>query len=245
LKEFIFRVSYFPVELKLLPRGPDMGIKPGITADVPDGAPSVTIKADAISFSAKFVEVANLEQAEWCQLIEQDSDDCWVGFKFSEGERPMDSLRFELNGSAGKSRIVQTGAFVNGRPLLGRTAQKERRESTFEMTFDRRKEVWFTRLRPTFERMALYENISSIPSEAKGVYRYLDVNDELLYLGKGNIRDCLASRGRDEWGIRKIEFSIIANDEDSLRWMHHYVTEYRSNHGEMPAMKRIRRLELP
>jgi hypothetical protein len=233
------------VELEIAPRGHDMGISPTIITAVPDGAPSVTIKAAAIYFSAKFVEVANLEQAEWCQLIEQDSDDCWVGFKFSVGERPMDSLRFEPNGSAGKSRIVRTGAFINGSPLLGQTAKKEGLESTFELTLDRRKEVWFTRLRPTFERMALYENSSSIPSEAKGIYRYLDVNDELLYLGKGNIRDCLDSRGRDEWGIHKIEFSIIANDEDSLRWMHHFVTEYRSNHGEMPAMKRIRGLELP
>ena len=222
-----------------------LGIKPAIIAAVPDGAPSVTIKADAISFSAKFVEVANLEHAEWCQLIEHDDDDCWIGFKFSEVKRPRGSLSFAPNGSDSKRRIVWTGAFINGSPLIGKTAQKERHERTYELTFDRHNKLWFTRLRPTFERTAFYENSFSIPSEAKGIYRYLDVNGELLYLGKGKIRDCLASRGRDEWGIHKIEYSNIADDENSLRWMHHYVTEYRSKHGEMPAMKRIRGLELP
>jgi hypothetical protein len=233
------------VKLEIAPRGYDMEIRPSVITAVPDGAPSVTIKADAMYFSAKFVEVANVEHAEWCQLIENYDDHCWIGFKFVEGEKPRDSLRFATNGSDSKSRIIRTGAFVNGSPLLGQTAHRERHERTFELNLDRRKELWFTRLRPTFERMALYENSSSIPSEARGIYRYLDVNGELLYIGKGNIRDCLASRGRDEWGIYKIEFSIIANDEHSLRWMHHYLTEYRSNHGEVPAMKRIRGHKLP
>jgi hypothetical protein len=220
-------------------------MRPSITTTVPDEAPSVSIKADAMTFSAKFVEVANVEHAEWCQIIEKDDDDCWIGFKFIEGEKPRDSLRFEANGSDSKSRIIRTGAFINGGPLLGQAAHRERREITFELIFDTRNKLWFARLRPTFERLALYENSSSIPAEAKGIYRYLDVNGELLFIGSGQIRDCLAARGRDEWGIHKIEYSNIADDETSLTWTHYYATEYRSKHGEMPAIKRIKGHELP
>ncbi len=220
-------------------------MRPSITTTVPDGAPSVSIKADAMTFSAKFVEVAKLEQAEWCQLIMQANDDCWVGFKFSEGERPRDSLRLAPNGSASKSRIVWASAFINGNRLLGQTSQKERSERTFELTFDHRNELWFLRLRPTFESMALYEDRTSVSPEAKGIYRYLDVSGAPLYIGKGGIRDRLAARGRDDWGIHKIEYSIIANEEYSMKWMSHYISEYRSEYGELPSAKRIRGQELP
>ncbi len=93
--------------------------------------------------------------------------------------------------------------------------------------------------------MALYEDRTSISPEAKGIYRYLDVSGAPLYIGKGGIRDRLAARGRDDWGIHKIEYSIIANEEYSMKWMSHYISEYRSEYGELPSAKRIRGQELP
>ena len=58
----------------------------------------------------------------------------------------------------------------------------------------------------------------TIPEGATGIYRYRNSDDEVIYIGRGNIRDRLRSPERKDWDIAKVEYSLI-NDRCEMAKM--------------------------
>jgi hypothetical protein len=192
------------------------------------------------SFSAKFIRNNNLEDMEFIQFLMDDENPFWLGFRFFKDKGPYGCLTLGGSADSATKRFTSTG-LVNGNPLLTAIARKaDPASKTFSIQFDKRNECWFIELVPSFEKSFLLKDKATIPYEAKGIYRYLGIQGELLYIGKGRVRDRLESPERKEWGIHRIEYSIIETDDEALQWEAHYISEHVQRFGVLPPMNRVK-----
>jgi hypothetical protein len=192
------------------------------------------------SLSAKFIRNNKLEDMESIQFLMDDENPFWLGFKFFKDKGPAGSLALGKSKDSATTRFTSTG-LVNGNPLLTAITRKTDAQSkTFSIQFDKRNDCWFIELRPSFERAFLFKDKGTIPYEAKGIYRYLGIKGDLLYIGKGAVRDRLESPERREWGIHTIEYSILESDELALQWESHYISDHVQRFGVLPPLNRVK-----
>lgn len=93
--------------------------------------------------------------------------------------------------------------------------------------------MWVIQLCPAFEHSE--KSVSDVPTDANGIYRYLDAGDKIIYIGKGNVRRRYAEKGRSDWGISTIEYSIVSDDDAQFEWEHYWVEKYKEkHHGNLP-----------
>lgn len=92
---------------------------------------------------------------------------------------------------------------------------------------------------PIFENSVLKNDYLNIPSGICGIYRYLD-NGNIVYIGKGNIRDRLNEISRKEWKFDTIEYSIIQDSESQFQWESFWLNSYKkANQNYLPAYNLI------
>ena len=98
---------------------------------------------------------------------------------------------------------------------------------------------WFIRLMPAFEKSVPPSQVASLGPNAKGIYRYRS-GGEVVYIGKGNIRDRYqADPQRASWGISRIEYSLIPDDQEALEWEDWWIHRFRKrNNGHRPRYNR-------
>jgi hypothetical protein len=216
-----------------------MAIKPIVINNKASNDEVIVIGPSLSTFSAKFMKNHQLENMTSVQFLEDDEDVYWLGFKFFLEQGPTGSLAITRAADAATGRISSGGLVSNNRVLKAVASQDDKQSRTFPISFDKSNSCWFIRLRPAFERGCLYRDKSSIPSGATGIYRYFDKSDALLYIGKGVIRDRLDSNGRIDWGIHRIEYSILNDDQECLRWESYYIREYVDRFGIKPPFNRI------
>ena len=216
-----------------------MAVRPIVLDNKPSNDEVFVVGERNSTFSAKFMKSHQLEQMDWVQFQEDDEDIYWLVFKFFSDQGPVGSLAVTRAADAATGRISSGGLVSGNRVLKAVANQDDKQTRTFLIGFDKKNDCWFIRLRPAFERSCLYVDKSSIPVGVSGIYRYFDKNDSLLYIGKGVIRDRLDSSGRDQWGVHKIEYSIIQDEQECLKWESHYIREYLERFGIKPPYNRI------
>lgn len=98
--------------------------------------------------------------------------------------------------------------------------------------------LWVIQLCPAFEISAL--SVADVPRDAVGVYRYLDAKNEIIYIGKGNVRQRRAEQGRDDWGISAIQYSIVNDEDKQYEWEGYWIEKYKEkNSGSLPPFNRV------
>ena len=106
-------------------------------------------------------------------------------------------------------------------------------QNKYKPTKDGKKQI--ITLRPVFENSIKRENSSKIPSDIKGIYRYID-EGKIVYIGKGSIKDRLKEDQREEWKFDTIEYSLIDNDDEQFEWEHYWIEEFKKgNNNFLPA----------
>ena len=77
--------------------------------------------------------------------------------------------------------------------------------------------------------------IGGLGSEVKGIYRYRGGNDgdEVIYIGKGSIRDRFEQEPsrREGWGVSIIEYSIIGDDRIAYEWEAWWIEQFKRQHN--------------
>jgi hypothetical protein len=115
---------------------------------------------------------------------------------------------------------------------------------TFDRSFkaiqDGSKPEWIINLIPAFETKFKISEIDQISTALKGVYRYKDENDKIVYIGKGNIRGRLREIGRiSDWDIHLIEISEIESEELQFKWENYWLNRFKQeNNGNFPMFNR-------
>ena len=110
----------------------------------------------------------------------------------------------------------------------------------FEIKKDKVNGKFYITLRPTFEKSIGFSERNLIDSRAQGIYRYLNSSDDVVYIGKGFIRDRANSQERAKWQIKTIEYSVLQTDDECLKWEAFYLNEYESQHGSIPMFNEIK-----
>ena len=84
------------------------------------------------------------------------------------------------------------------------------------------------------------EDISFIDKDNKGIYRYKNSDNKVIYIGKGSIYERFTKDPqRRNWDISKIEFSVLNDDHESHKWERYYLDKFREENGVLPFHNKI------
>jgi len=94
-------------------------------------------------------------------------------------------------------------------------------------------------LRPNFEITVNWTDKHKIPENLIGIYRYLSRDGQVLYIGKGQIKSRAQSSERNEWGVAKIQYSVLNDDEKCFFWENYHLDKFVSSTGAKPPFNVI------
>ena len=220
-----------------------MSIKEVSLDRIPAQDSVLVINKSGISFSAKFVKKEKLQDAKGVKFFVDDVDPYYLGFKFKNELDEPNTLSLMASGrtrGGGAGFTIKASELINKNPIL-KNVQKmnSKQDRTFEIFFDKKESIYSILVRPNFEIIVNYLDKNTIPEAFKGIYRYRNKEDQIIYIGKGGIKTRVNSPERRDWGIQKIEYSILLDDELSFYWENYYLDRYLSTHGSKPPFNVI------
>lgn len=201
--------------------------------------PFVAIQRDVFFFSAVFTRLSGVGVQQQV-TIHIDCENRKIGFEFHD-ERKSSSFCLYRGGPHGAEK--SSGLRCSSKALvrdfewirsITRLSSKERR-------FVPRKEgnLWVIQLCPAFEEQRARES-KDIPSDVCGIYRYVRENGEIVYIGRGEIRCRLASPERAEWDFDRIEYSVVNDPDQQVKWEAYWIDRFKEeNRGKLPFYNRI------
>lgn len=196
--------------------------------------PTVTLDKSHFRYNpvaAQQAELANKNKV----IYHIDEESRKIGFEFmtESGDRSA----YSLFGQEGKKSFRSAISELCRRHLWIRSVAHLADSSSRAFPMKPDFKLWTIQLCPAFEICVGASD--DLPSD-KGIYRYLDANGDVVYIGKGTIRRRYAEPGRDKWGISRIEYSIVDGDSDQYEWERYWLEKYKEkHHGHLPPFNRV------
>jgi len=220
-----------------------MAIKEVVLERIPSQDSVLYINKSGISFSASFIKKEQLEAAEGVKFFVDDEDPYYLGFVFTTDSSAPNTLSLMASGRSkgGSAGVTIKAAELINKSIVLKSIQKlpNKLDRTFEINFDKQQKIYSILLRPNFEVTVNWSDKNRIPDSFSGIYRYLDNNGQTVYIGKGNIKARALSPERTQWGVTKIQYSVIENDEKSYYWENYYLERFVSINGAKPPFNVI------
>lgn len=220
-----------------------MAIKEISLERIPSQDSVVYINKSGITFSAQFIKKFRLENSQGVKFFSDDEDPYFLGFQFTDDSSAPNTLSLLASGrSKGGSAgfTIKASELINKNPVLkniqGQSVKKER---TFEVNFDKKSGMYSVILSPSFEISISWADRNKIPDSINGIYRYLNSEGNVIYIGKGNIKSRVSSPERKEWGITKIQYSVITDDDKCYYWENYYLERFVETTGAKPPFNVI------
>ena len=220
-----------------------MAIKEVVLERIPSQDSVLYINKSGISFSASFIKKEKLEAAEGVKFFVDDEDPYYLGFIFTSDSSAPNTLSLMASGRSkgGSAGVTIKATELINKSIVLKSIQKmpNKLDRTFEIASDKQQKIYFILLRPNFEVTVNWSDKNRIPESFSGIYRYLDNNGQTVYIGKGNIKSRASSPERTEWGVAKIQYSVIDSDEKSFYWENYYLERFVSTNGARPPFNVI------
>jgi hypothetical protein len=196
--------------------------------------PFVSIVPSRIGFNSAFVRIAALQPNTFV-TIHLDTENLKIGFEFHSEKR---NNAFLLSRRGGKTSITCSAMGLQQKYAWIRAiAQFSPRNRRFSPV--REGKWWVIQLCPAFEERRARES-ADIPSDARGIYRYVRENGEVVYVGRGDIKTRLLQPERREWDFDRIEYSIVRDPDQQVRWEDYWLTRFKEmNRGKLPIYNKI------
>ena len=210
-----------------------MALKEFIRTKIESDESVVSIRDSRFYFNVAFLKMAKaLDKHYVIYLIDEITNEIFFNF---QKERISDNCySFDA-----KRKRSSAGEVIKRFNWLENINSSRNNEEKKFVAFQR-KNLWAIRIRPSFELKVTYENRKEIDSNLNGIYRYLDSENKIIYIGKGNIRNRLNENGRDKWEIKTIEYSYLEQDDEQFKWENYWLEKYKeSNSKSLPAFNRI------
>ena len=198
-------------------------------------APFISIDPKGVRFSAVFGKNVELQLGKFV-TIQVDSENRKIGFDFHGEKRPnsfqlSQSSVSRNNFSCSSQGLVQKYAWIQG---VSRLAPQNRR-----FTPIKEGKLWVIQLCPAFEERRARESVD-IPSDVRGIYRYVRENGEIVYIGRGEIRKRLSQPERQDWEFDRVEYSVVADPDQQVKWEDYWLMRFReTNKGRLPIYNKI------
>jgi len=195
--------------------------------------PLISISKERLNFNSLFVRTAQITSRHKV-IVHVDSPAFKLGFDFISDDdedalalRPMTKGKSESGLSCAARGISTQFSWI---ARVGALRNKKDRQFSPKKEDD----FWVIQLCPAFE-LRSDRSGSDIPTEKQGVYRYINSKKEIVYIGRGKIKDRLTSRERKEWDFEKIEFSIVEEQSNREKWEAYWINRFKEeNNGRLP-----------
>lgn len=193
--------------------------------------PIITIFGSRFSYNSVFSKIAELERKHFVTYF-IDEENRKIGFEFKDAE---DQDNYKVIGTKQKGYNSQSTELfamkwiqkISG--IKGMNRFKPIREGN----------LFVITVMPVFENSIMREDYLKIPAAACGIYRYLD-QGQVVYIGKGNIRNRYNDLPRKEWQFDKIEYSLIENIDLQFEWECFWIERYKAtNDNRLPVYNLI------
>jgi hypothetical protein len=196
--------------------------------------PFITITpGEKIFFSAVFCRLAGLGPDKKVRIY-VETDDRKLAFEFGEeGRYALCQAGRSNRGNMPVAMSCSCAGLVRKLAWVEAVAHLPNRK---DRRFTPRKEgtKWVIQLCPAFEQRNARES-EKIPADAIGIYRYLRDGSEVVYIGRGHIRDRLAEAKRKDWDFDTIEYSIVKDPDAQSKWEGFWLRKYAErNKGKAP-----------
>jgi hypothetical protein len=220
-----------------------MAIKEVTLNRIPAQDSVLYINKSGISFSANFIKKEKLQEAKGVKFFEDDEDPYYLGFKFKNDLEESNTLSLVASSRSkggGAGFTIKASELINKNPIL-KNIQKmtSKQDRTFEIFYEKKTNIYSILLRPNFEIIVKFSDRNTIPDAFKGIYRYRNNDGQIIYIGKGGVKTRVNSPERKEWGISKIEYSVLLDDDKSYYWENYYLERYVSTFGAKPPFNVI------
>ena len=203
----------------------------------------IYVNKSGISLSAAFIKKFGLVKSKRIKFFVDEDDIYSLGFKFFVTENEPNTLSLMATGrSKGGSAgfTVKAQELFSKNPVIkGISKLTNKKDRTFEVAYDKKKDIFSVLFRPNFEFAVSWLDKNKIQENLKGIYRYQDKFNQTIYIGKGNIKSRANSPERDEWGVKTIEYSVILDDEKCYYWENYYLEDFVSKNGVKPSFNVI------
>ena len=191
--------------------------------------PLVSLRRSDISFNNHFIRHAELSKYRYVTSFVMPNK-YKLGFKFHNDATDINANKLQ------NSRIVAAGRLYKENSWLKAiTKIEDDRLKRFEPKKNA-DGLWEIQVCPAFENSS--KSKSEISADIKGIYQYRR-NGEVVYIGRGNIRDRVSSPERKEWEFDTIEYSIIEDESEQGRWEGYWLDQYVKEHARLPLYNRI------
>jgi hypothetical protein len=187
------------------------------SADTESKISSITIGKEFLYFSALFVDDAKIETKKFVK-VSFDDDLKKIKFKFFKDEQKG---TIKVRGNR-KDSFYIAGNAIYGREWVKAVAESS--ENRFEVKGN--SENWYVSIAPAFEICVKRSEISKIPNNLSGLYRYLD-KGEIVYIGKGQIRRRYKKKERENWIFDEIQYSIVVDNDIQFFWEKFWIKNFK------------------
>jgi len=198
--------------------------------------PHISIRTLGIGLSSNLIKEANAEHYEYAEVFLSE-DKSKLAIKFTE--KSNDAYKVTQDGGSKErkrvtkslNRFIACGNVIRSSNVLKQLSERNVTEKIFAKKID---DLWVINLTPCF----LY-NTKNYPLayDDIGVYRYI-LNDEVVYIGRGKIKQRICSPERCEWVYDDIEF-MITSDKASVIIEENLLQEFKDINGELPLYNKI------
>ena len=198
--------------------------------------PTITIGADRVLYNIIFARLAEFTKNKFV-LYHTDEEQRKIAFEFSS-KNASDAYPIQVQ----KGRIYRSscGDLVQRNLWVKKIAESSRNEEKKFVAIKERNNFWVIQLMPAFEFNLKRIDKSLLDSEAKGIYRYIDKDKNIVYIGMGNIKDRLNESERTEWNFDIIEYSIIEDEDVQREWESYWNGKFKEkNNGRLPYYNKV------
>ena len=198
--------------------------------------PSIVVGSDRFIYNTMLAKLAELSKNKFV-LYHTDEDQRKIAFEFSTKNA---SDAYPVQVQRGILYRSSCGDLVQRNLWIRKIAESKLNEEKKFAAIEERKNFWVIQLVPAFEYQMKRTDKSQLPSEAKGIYRYIDKDKSIVYIGKGNIKSRLNEPERTDWNFDTIEYSIIEDDSDQLEWESYWIDKFKeTNNGRLPYYNKV------
>lgn len=199
--------------------------------------PCVSVRRLGLGLSSGFVEIAGVDKLGFAEIFVSECGE-ELGIKFLKEKTDHCYLVTQDGGTKErqrigeyKSRFIACGNVIRNNPGLNGLLDGKGSKKIPVIKSD---DLWVAKISPSF-----CYSISSrgIRDDELGVYRYL-VGDEVVYIGRGNIKTRIASIDRKDWVFDDIEY-MLTTDDEAYRIEATLLENHKAEFGSLPVYNKV------
>ena len=212
-----------------------MAFKKFIRTKVQADEPVIGFGDNRFQYSAVFSKLAELDKFTHVEYF-IDEEQRKISLKFHKDRNSKDC--YTLSGKNNKYRSA--AAELMKRLLWIDKVAKSKNSDERKFVATKHSGMWVIQLSPAFENSVLKNFASSdLPNES-GIYRYINEEEEIVYIGKGNIKARYSQQERSDWVFSGVEFSIVNGDEEQYEWESYWIEKFReASNGLLPYYNKV------